>query len=175
MQWGLKHDFSVKPTFSLESWFHGNFWVWSRFMILFHNEKWECLDLLIISAFSHRLNDRILKAENAAFVDLTGESYPTLELETFATLNQQMMAGTLAKHLKYLTSNKKDKLHVLTAWTVVDLERPQGRELFRGALTQFKASNQLRIGKREGYGKQGGIFRKTSFWERKNECGLNVL
>ena len=116
-----------------------------------------------ISVFYYRLNDRILKAENAAFVDLTGESYPTLELETFATLNQQMMAGTLAKHLKYLTSNKKDKLHVLTAWTVVDLERPQGRELFRGALTQFKASNQLRIGKGEGYGKEGGIFRKTSF------------
>ena len=128
------------------------------------NDLRQYLDLLLISVvFYYRLNDRILKAENAAFVDLTGESYPTLELETFATLNQQMMAGTLAKHLKYLTSNKKDKLHVLTAWTVVDLERPQGRELFRGALTQFKASNQLRIGKREGYGKQGGIFRKMSF------------
>ena len=101
-----------------------------------------------------RLNDRILKADNAeAFVDLTGDALPSLQLESFATLNKDMMAGTLAKHLKYLTaavggggSNKKDKLHVLTAWTVVDLERPQGRELFRGALTQFKASNQLRIG-----------------------------
>ena len=81
---------------------------------------------------------------------MTGDALPSLQLETFATLNKEMMAGTLAKHLKYLTGgNKKDKLHVLTAWTVVDLERPQGRELFRGALTQFKASNQMRIGKQK--------------------------
>ena len=112
----------------------------------------DCLDYMMKQPnIMPRLNDRILKADNAAFVDLTGDALPSLQLENFATLNKDMMAGTLAKHLKYLTgsaggSNKKDKLHVLTAWTVVDLERPQGRELFRGALTQFKASNQLRIG-----------------------------
>ena len=115
----------------------------------------DCLDYMMKQPnIMPRLNDRILKADNAAFVDLTGDALPSLQLESFATLNKDMMAGTLAKHLKYLTagssgsggSNKKDKLHVLTAWTIVDLERPQGRELFRGALTQFKASNQLRIG-----------------------------
>ena len=93
---------------------------------------------------------KIVPAKLCTPLYLTGDALPSLQLETFATLNKEMMAGTLAKHLKYLTGgNKKDKLHVLTAWTVVDLETPQGRELFRGALTQFKASNQMRIGKQK--------------------------
>ena len=53
----------------------------------------------------------------------------------------------MAKHIKYLNSHKDEsKLHVLTAWAVVDLESTQGREIVRGALSQLKSSNQMRVG-----------------------------
>ena len=53
----------------------------------------------------------------------------------------------MAKHIKYLNSHKDEsKLHVLTAWAVVDLESKQGREIVRGALSQLKSSNQMRVG-----------------------------
>ena len=57
------------------------------------------------------------------------------------------MTGTLANNIKYINSHKDEtKLHVLTVWAVVDLETEQGREIIRGALSQLKSSNQLRVG-----------------------------
>ena len=40
-----------------------------------------------------RLNDRVLKTENAKVVDLTGEGLPKLKIDTFAVLTNEMMAG----------------------------------------------------------------------------------
>jgi UDP-glucose:glycoprotein glucosyltransferase len=107
----------------------------------------NCLDYLMKQDnIMPRLNDRVLKIEGSKYLDLTGEALPSLKLDTFASLTQiGMMAGTLSNSFKYLSSKDDSKLHMLTAWVVVDLERPQGRELVLGALSQIKSSNQLRI------------------------------
>ena len=109
----------------------------------------DCLEYLMRQPnIMPRLNDRILKSDEAQFLDLTGESLPSLKLDTFAALNSKdLMSGTISKHIKYLNSHKDEsKLHVLTVWTILDLESEQGREIARGALAQLKSSNQLRFG-----------------------------
>ena len=68
----------------------------------------DCLDYLMKqSHIMPRLNDRILKNEDAIYLDLTGESLPSLKLDTFgALMNKNLMSGTLAKHMKYANSHK---------------------------------------------------------------------
>lgn len=106
-----------------------------------------------------RLNDRILKEEENAFLDLTGEALPSLKLDTFGAISsKELMAGTMAKHIKYLTSHKDEtKLHVLTCWIVADLETSQGLEIFKGALGQIKTSTQLRLGVIFNHGSSPGL------------------
>jgi len=108
----------------------------------------ECLDYLMKQPhIMPRLNDRILKDEDSVFLDYTGESLPSLKLEHFAALNsKELLSATLAKHIQYINSHKDEKkLHVLTVWAVVDLESPKGLEIVRGALSQLKSSNQVRV------------------------------
>ena len=119
---------------------------------IYHNklkDEDDCLDYLMKQPnIMPRLNDRILKSEDLNFLDLTGESLPSLKLNTFAALNsKELMAGTMANHMQYVNSHKdSSKLHILTVWAIVDLESKQGREILRGALAQLKSSNQLRVG-----------------------------
>ena len=62
----------------------------------------DCLDYLMKQPnIMPRLNDRILKEEDNAFLDLTGEAMPSLSLETFAAISsKELMAGTIAKHVR---------------------------------------------------------------------------
>lgn len=113
----------------------------------------DCLDYLMKQPnIMPRLNDRVLKSEEAAIIDLSAEALPKLKWDTFAhQLTKAQMASTLANSLGYLTQKDPDttagkgKLYTLSAWTVVDLETQQGRHILRGALAQVKSSSQLRV------------------------------
>ncbi len=111
------------------------------------NDNDDCLDYMMKQPnIMPRLNDRVLKTEDSTVLDLTGEALPNLKLDTFAALTKEMMAGTIAKHMNYITNKDDNKLHMMTSWVVADLETPEGRDIVRGAIAQVKSSSQFRLG-----------------------------
>ena len=95
-----------------------------------------------------RLNDRILKGDQSNYIPMTGDVLPSLKVETFAALTKAGMASTLADHMTYLSlkDSEKNKLNVLTAWVVADLETEQGREALLSAVSHVRTSSLLRVG-----------------------------
>ncbi len=138
----------------------------------------DCLDYLMKqSHIMPRLNSRILNNDEPKYLDLTGESLPSLKLETFSSLvyNKNLMSGTLARHLKYVNSNKdSSKLHVLSAWIVADLESQQGRQLVRGALAQLKSSSQLRVAVIYNHKGEPGMATKITKAAFESQGGNNL-
>ncbi len=97
-----------------------------------------------------RLNDRVLKSsasdeEAEKYFDYTGDVLPSLMEETFVPADRGTKTATLADNLHYISGKDGDKLHILTAWVIADLESPQGREVLRGAVTHAKSSKQMRV------------------------------
>jgi UDP-glucose:glycoprotein glucosyltransferase len=95
-----------------------------------------------------RLNDRILKGDTSDYVAMTGDVLPSLKTATFSALSKSGMAATMADHLRYLSlkGEEKEKLQVLTAWVVADLETEQGREALAAAAAHVKSSSLMRVG-----------------------------
>ena len=103
-----------------------------------------------------RLNDRVLKPASSSssdtaskgdeYLELAGDVLPALKMETFIPSDKATKSATLAHNLKYIQGKDgENKLHVLTAWVVADLETQQGREILRGAVAHARSSKQLRV------------------------------
>ncbi|CAG9768969.1 unnamed protein product [Ceutorhynchus assimilis] len=86
-----------------------------------------------------RLNDRILNKEKSFYLEMSGKTASSNNMQT-------VLQQSVQDHVKYFTVPKKGtQYHSITYWIVADLECPKGRKLLLDALEHLKSESDVRV------------------------------